>query len=452
MADSNLKAQDLACGAQKRSLLSTLTAPGSTRVSLASALPTFMAIAFFVFLFLFLPTQSEAGIYHTSGTDSLACSQCHTMHGVEGNASIVYDDTLLPYPKLLKLVNAYELCLHCHEANEAGLTDPTPPDVLDNTLLPEYVASAGDFEHGGIENWQNKHDLGVTAAEPPGYNSASNSGKSWATVQSEKGSTFTCVYCHDQHGNANYRNLRYNPVNPSKDKTSGTEGTDYTYISYGMITTSDSAPADCYGSPASSPCDVVNLYNPANSLVKYYRENVMFAKASTFDYNRISRWCGFCHSDFYGISDETANIGGYAAIGVGAGDANSSGTVYPWKRHPVGDVNIGNGDIPDLHSSYSGPLPCCGLDYPSELGTARYANEGSDDLNGDEQPFCLTCHYAHGGGNPTGTELDHSNLVYVDAERDVNLARNSEASGSTIGTYSENSGFLRNICQQCHNQ
>ena len=448
MADSNLKALDLECGTQKRLPLSISVAPGRTRTSLAAALPTFVYIVF-VFFFLLLPPQGEAGIYHTSGTDSLACSQCHSMHGSQGNASIVYDTTLVPYPKLLKLLNAYELCLHCHEKNKAGLLAPTPPDVLNNNSLTEYVASAGDFEHGGVENWQNKHDLGVTAAEPPGYNSASNDGKTWATVQSDKGSTFTCVYCHDQHGNANYRNLRYNPVNTGKDAASGTEGTDFIYISYGMITVSTGSPTSCYGSPASPPCDVVNLYDsePANNLVKYYRENVMFAKTSGFDYNRISRWCGFCHSDFFGVSDDSVGgMGGFAAAGVGEGDANSSGTVYPWNRHPVGDVNIGNGDISDLHSSTSG------LDYPSELGTARYANEGSDDLNGDEQPFCLTCHYAHGGGNPTGTELDHTNLVMVDADGDVNMARNSEAEGSTSGVYSENTGFLRNVCQQCHNQ
>jgi len=76
---------------------------------------------------------------------------------------------------------------------------------------------------------------------------------------------------------------------------------------------------------------------------------------------------------------------------------------------------------------------------------ARHINPDGTSGNGDDQPFCFTCHYAHGGGNPNsgGTpELDHSNLAFVDGAGKVNIE-----SG-----YSAATGKIRNLCQQCHNQ
>ena len=64
----------------------------------------------------------------------------------------------------------------------------------------------------------------------------------------------------------------------------------------------------------------------------------------------------------------------------------------------------------------------------------------------DEQPFCLTCHYAHGGGNPdtvADTAYNHTNLVKLDNSGNLNIS----------ASYNDNNGgFLRNVCEQCHNQ
>jgi hypothetical protein len=347
------------------------------------------------------------------------------MHGTEGGSSLIYGGGApIGFEKLLRAATALDLCLFCHEANSLGMSSPTPPDVKNNTL--GYIASAGDFMHGNSANNRNRHNLGEVVGDPPGYTGT------WSNVTGKFGTLFNCLYCHDQHGNKNYRNLRYDPGTPSND----TESVD-NLVSF-------SVDASGCSDGTSAPCDVKNTdFLPADNLDKYKRDigSIQFFKTGAKDYNRISEWCGKCHNDFYGQSGNV-ELGGSGVDddGVGAGDPP---TPDPWVRHPVGDVNIGQNT--NLHSDFS-TLGAAGYNV-------RYADATSPPaVGGDEQPFCLSCHYAHGGGNPnsgTNPGLDHSMLVFTDTSGgDVNIA----PPGDAAGQYQVTEGLMRNTCQRCHNQ
>ena len=144
-------------------------------------------------------------------------------------------------------------------------------------------------------------------------------------------------------------------------------------------------------------------------------------------------------------------MGGIADGVVGAGDDNSSSS-SPWIRHPVGDINITLADT-NLHADNCSTAGCGGwLDPDIVTPRTRYADGTSAGVDGDEQPFCLSCHYAHGGGNPnfaTNPNLDHSMLVFTDDQ---------DSNSGTPGLVNIESGYdittggMVNTCQQCHNQ
>ncbi len=391
-------------------------------------------------------TLAVAGEYHnprerTSAQteDTLACAQCHAMHGSQGAGvgagSLTYN-TSAPgiYPKLLRAANVLELCLFCHGAISPGVVasgNRTPPQIENNTISATYIPSAGDFADGGSVNEANRHSIGSIGFTPPGNNNAAG----WTNVINKFGNAIVCIYCHDQHGNRNYRNFRYDPGNPANDNlTNGVQ------VSYRL-----NATGNCSDGGA-APCDVDNDSNidsgTYGNRAKYQRKNVVFNKTPSKDYNRIAEWCGKCHTKFFGISDSPTNdttgpyLGGTAGAGVGSGDTNVN---TPWKRHPVGDVNLGQG-VTNMHVDFSAS-PYIKKD------TVRIVDptNANDIADNNDQPFCLSCHYSHGGGNPnrlTSTpSLDHSNLVMLTDSGALNLK------GATGLTYR-----MRNTCLQCHNQ
>jgi cytochrome c553 len=343
------------------------------------------------------------------------------MHGTQGSSSLIYGGAAAVYPKLLRAASVLELCLYCHGTSNPGAIDwagRTPPQIANNII--GYVPSAGDFQSNNTINEANRHSIGLAVPTPPGNNDAAG----WSAVTTKWGTTFMCLYCHDQHGNRNYRNLRYDPGNPSTDNL--TSGVKVTYSNNGAGTCSDGA---------ALPCDV-NEATSASNLTKYYRTNVAFYKTSGKDYNRISEWCSKCHTKFYSESAPWSSgdngpyyLGGSGPVaGVGLGDNN---TGNPWYRHPVGDINIG---AANLHTDTSSSA------YITS-GTIRTVD--MDGTLANRQPFCLSCHYAHGGGNYGATQaLNHSNLAIIDGSGNLNIQ----------GAYDQSTGYFRNVCLQCHNQ
>ena len=322
---------------------------------------------------------------------------------------MIYGGASTIYKALLRASSIVQLCRTCHENNSLGMSDPTPPDIWNNTL--GYTASAGDFANRGVENQANRHSVDSSNVTPPGSNPTINI------------SYFSCINCHDQHGNNNYRNLKKRPGNASSDINIS-----YKRTAGGPATCSDGAVSPCdveYNADSGSPVGTLNLY-------KYNRDNVKFLKAvASNSLNGIAPWCGGCHTDFHGAGG-AANIGG--AVG---GDTGNS----PWLRHPVRDVNINQGEA-DKHADRS--------NWASLSTRTRAINPDNTDPTSsvaDEQPFCLSCHYAHGGGNPnnaTEPTLDHSNLVFIDGSATPRI--------NIDPSYVASSGRIRNLCQQCHNQ
>lgn len=358
-------------------------------------------------------TVIYAGEYHApkektylGTTETLVCSQCHTMHGSQGGQSLIYGGASTVNKALLRASSIVQLCRTCHENNSLGMSNPTPPDIWTNTL--GYTASAGDFADRNVVNEANRHSVDSSNLTPPGSNPTINI------------SYFSCINCHDQHGNNNYRNLKKRPGNASSDITINFKRT-------------AGGPATCSDGTA-SPCDVE--YNAdsgqgaTTNLYKYNRDNVKFLKAATAT-RGIAPFCGGCHTDFHGAGG-ASNIGG--AVG---GDTGNS----PWLRHPVRDVSINQGEA-DKHADRSN---WAGLSIRTR--TINPDNTDPTSSDADEQPFCLSCHYAHGGGNPnnaTDPTLDHTNLVFFDSSATPKINIDSAYVAST--------GRIRNLCQQCHNQ
>ena len=387
-------------------------------------------------------SMARAGMYHATSdetgdyaTDGLACSQCHTMHGTQGGSSTMYDEPSIGQQplqdKLLRASSVLALCRICHGDPQIISTvegGKTPPKV-ENHNKTNRTPSAGDFMDEGADNHWNKHNVGddISGFEPPGWDSAN----SWTSVISARGATFTCIYCHDQHGNKNYRNLRHNPAVPASD-IEGDGAAVVVSFRTGVGNCSDGVAA---------PCDVFVDDSAGSNLWKYERANVTFKGPVSTDNDDplkgMAAWCGKCHVDFFGISGDS-KVGGTAGGDLGAGDTSN-----PWKRHPVKDIDIASA-ANNRHA-----------DQTNWIGLSQRVRATDPDttatIDGDEQPFCLTCHYAHGGGNPNfagNAFLDHSMLVMTDDEGDVNLERRTAAGG----TYDESAGRMRNTCNQCHNQ
>ncbi len=362
-------------------------------------------------ILLFAPLISYSGEYHApkqktflQTTETLACSQCHTMHGTQGSTSMIYGGAATVYPVLLRAASIVQLCRTCHEDNSLGLSNPTPPDIWYNTL--GYIPSAGDFSNRNYENEANRHSVGSNNVTPPGSNPT-------ITIP-----YFSCINCHDQHGNTNYRNLKLRPGNASADIK----------ISYTLDSSSS-----CSDGTA-TPCDVKNItttgQGTTTNLYKYNRENVAFTKASS-NSNGIAAWCGGCHTNFHGAGG-ASNMGGSTS-----GDTGAS----PWIRHPVRDVNINEAEA----NNHADRTNWASVAAASRIRAVDPDSTAPTSSVADEEPFCLSCHYAHGGGNPNNgatPDLDHSNLVFVDSAGKINLD----------SAYSTATGRLRNVCEQCHNQ
>ncbi|MBI2876982.1 MAG: hypothetical protein HYY20_08885 [Candidatus Tectomicrobia bacterium] len=230
------------------------------------------------------------------------------MHGTQGQRK----------ESLLLLENStVSLCLRCHNGSS-----PQAPNVL--------VPGAGSWRDGmgggGFQRgWgasQGAHLLELPIVLP------------------EIGEvTLTCITCHDPHGNANFRDLRPDPLADPREKRSNGAG-----IQVGA-----------------RERDVRR-----RGRRRYEGRNILYREG-------LSPWCQRCHADLYQ-------------------DLRGRGI----RHHPV-DILVeearDDGFEPLPLFSSSTPLP---VEDPQEDTVYGLSPSGM----ADDRVICLTCHYAHGSANP----------------------------------------------------
>ena len=185
-------------------------------------------------------TSAFAGQWHFDG--HIVCSDCHTQHNSSSGEPMRTDNNPIPAAKLLRRATATELCLSCHDGS-----NPNAPDVIEPV---SYVAesAAGAFPPV-IDSPSTAHHLNSPVPEVP-------FGGTVAMV-------LVCTTCHDPHGNANYRNLRPDPLQPEATagavitavQTVTANGTNpaQVYVRSNIVLKSGIASwcAKCHGAPAS---------------------------------------------------------------------------------------------------------------------------------------------------------------------------------------------------------
>ena len=361
----------------------------------------------FVLAFVFILLNGSgalAGDYHNQAgrqdlsltTPTIRCAQCHVMHGTQGGGAttnLIYDGSpVTPYAALLMSSTILDLCNYCHN----GVTGWSAPQVFS----PSYNAAAGDYS--SADEWT-RHDVNTgdsdTTTMPPGYNDTQGA---WDTFRTDyyDGSGLSCVFCHDQHGNANYRNLKPYPLTPLTRDPDVTTGVKVTY--------EESFSANEPG--------IVNtpLTNPA----RFDTSNVVYRRHEySGNVVQISRFCGACHENFYDAPGG-ANVEGSTS--------GHNSTNNQWIRHPVGGITIAQGET-NLHVDHD----TSSVNLGGASSDLRVIDLDGTVNTGDEQPFCLTCHRAHGSSR-------HSSLIF------------GSMGVETDGGGSEDQ--MTDTCQKCHNQ
>jgi len=328
---------------------------------------------------IIFPSLLFAGDFHKY--ENLICSDCHIMHYSKEHdyqgASV--PDPLLagggPFPSLLKN-NPANLCLSCHD----GKTDV--PDVYANNSMGNLRAAGALNKVGDSGSYAetNGHTIGSTSIAPGG---------TW-NGNSVRG--LLCQDCHNTHGNDSYRNLK--PDRGGASSVSVSYTTNSGWVSGKMVVQGVSSPLETH-------YDVSNL--------KYGIDSG----------KTISDWCGGCHTLFHGAGG-SSNMGGSSSGDTPGVSGNE------WFRHPTGGITMGmaktNGNVDASHWwQISGAgAPQSRVPVVTASGTIP-----SD----DNQPFCGSCHKAHGSINKFGLLLD-----------------DDQTSAKEDGTK------VKDTCQQCHYQ
>lgn len=321
---------------------------------------------------------ARAGDYHERGT--LDCGDCHRMHFRE--EALPKSEGVPGVGALLKR-DVNDLCLACHDGSARAA------DVLGGN----QGSGAGTVRQAGFLNRLGRtgreatgHTLGSTAIAP-------GSNPPWSADQENGGGIgLTCINCHAPHGNRDggprtYRNLRsdagHNPL--------GRGAVTYNHESLGT----------------NDPTRDVFVRRP----LEYDESDVDFNEPDRTD-SAIARFCAGCHELFHGIPGD-ARVGG----------RRSGASFTEFVRHPSGGVDLGalGGEGSSLATFAKKDNRVKVL---SSAGT--WSSPGHD-----VTPTCISCHKAHGNGNPFG-------LIYRSGRGQ--LTEDGDTGGRS----------LEALCGQCH--
>ena len=320
------------------------------------------------------------GDHHMAGT--LRCNDCHVMHYNPSSASSVQGGGFWyggggPHRALLRnQVN--DLCLACHDGTTFGT------DVLGtNTGSQPTIVRAGGYlgRFGLVGLPENGHTLDSLANAP-------GSTPSWSPEdENGPGRGLTCINCHAPHGSVDaahptgsqYRNLRTNPGNGRRQ-----------WVTYNGAAGVNDITRDVFVRAPTA-----------------YDESSVDWNEPNQQRSALARWCGGCHSNIHG------NFlgGGISGPGTAGGSLD---------EHPVEDENLES----DMLSLFNGHV-----NRVKVMSSVGIWNPAGPDVT----PTCVSCHRAHGNGNPDG-------LIY--------------RSGTGVPTEDgDSNGSSRDdLCGQCHTE
>lgn len=403
----------------------------------------------FAVLALIVAFPILAGEWHT-GTNNL-CADCHTMHNSMAhtwNGAGVVTTTPSPdgnwtpggpdgHEYLLKAADPDALCLACHDGQNWA------PDVMGANATAVKNRAAGFLNNGGADAHKG-HTLGSTAV-PPGYISTAENGGAGDWYDESHG--LECISCHTQHGRAGvYRNL-----GPRNGKTptyaiAGRSPVDVTTANYpttygaAAVPPVDGVPVDIFiNTPGYLPnkgAGQFEAFYEADN-VYYIRRATPIAVGANKSDNAAGAQCAACHGNFHGNAGDATVDGVVAAAPVIAGSREK------FTRHPTGGQTIGG-----VGGGHSDPIA-------SRYGAAANKNRVKAYVRGavagdttDATPGCISCHKAHGNGNPFGLIFAERTAVDIDG----NGVMTENGTFISTGTSSDTARGMRGLCGQCHRQ
>lgn len=370
-----------------------------------------------------------AGEWHT-GQNNL-CADCHTMHnsmahtwnntGAVSVGTPVADGNWVgpagPAGNyLLKASDPNALCLACHDNQTFA------PDVVGSAKTANDATnrSAGYLNKSTDAVQHTGHTLGWIGTAPGG------------TFATDATYGLECINCHTQHGRAGiYRNLGPRTATVPTYALNGRNPVDVTTAGYAQnLTDAATGDIDVFVDVAGYTANTSNFaafYETAN--VKYLQRETLTDGIE----NASGRQCAACHGSFHGAVDG-ANIGGESTTPV----AGFSSAYEKFNRHPVGNVRMGS-----VGGGHSDPVASR---YAAVANGARVKTY-ADDQTGftDAAPGCISCHKAHGNGQPFG-------LIFANRTITTGITEEGTLAANATPTGAQTAEGQRALCGQCHKQ
>ena len=295
-------------------------------------------------------------------------------------------------------------CQDCHKsATPSHATTPIAPGVnpgpqqrslalsnINQTCLTCHSGVGGQGDGPSAVLLNTSSSLVRQAGFLNGPSGAAHSGHTLGSTQRAPGGTWTpgpqgltCTDCHDPHGqDGQYRNLVLRPGSATEDRP-------VTFV-LGQV---------------NDPRKDIWMRSGPEGMAKYDARNIYFNQPQA-ERSAYGEWCQGCHSAFHG----------------GARSPNMRAS-RGWLRHPTADARLGGG--PSQHSSLS-RYKALSNRVPTMSASGSWPAQ-------DNTPSCMSCHKAHGNGNPFG-------LLYMAGQGQLTEAGDSEGR-----TYVD-------LCHQCHTQ
>ena len=310
------------------------------------------------------------------------CSDCHTMHNSQGNATMNFDNsTTAPQGALVR-----GDCLGCHgqgNADNLAGTSDTIPQVLHTAAIDlaggNFAYITGDKSRNAAASQNtaghNVVDLGVTYNEtvlttPPGDENTTGITNLNLTCAGQYGChgdrTKTDNYSAVSGGHhADDSVLQFSNIDETGQ--GGTVATSYRFL----LGVKGGEDADWQATVSQTDH---NEYKGATAGVE--------STATSPGGGTISGLCGECHGNFHGTATDTGGPTGTA-----------------WERHPT-DISLPNtGEYatynPDDGNLYSLEAPVARVTIPGTAQSAVTVSGTDDDI-----VMCLSCHRAHASQYP----------------------------------------------------